>query len=415
MTAVPLTSGSFGSSDATIESIEGWALGAGSSLPGLLLIRITDSRGLSGTGETHYVPEACWASIEALFAPRLLGRTLSDLGSLFAESLSALRRLVGMGAEYRALSAVDVALWDLAARSDGVPLRRFLNNDSSDAVTVYNSCVGPSYTSTARVPGDGNFDLTDPRDDYAAWMSDAGVLARELVDLGFSAMKLWPFDALAKRVGGEVPTADQLEEACRPLRQIRDAVGDQIDIMIDGHGLWTPAGAVAVAEACSVFKVRWIEDLVLAHPLGGLRTLRANTDLPILASEYLASVEEYSELLEAKVADIVMIDPTWAGGISHGMRLAGMAAEGGLNVSYHDCTGPVTLLAGATMASAIPNHDIQELARGLFNYAYPDLVDWDCVLRDGRLHLGEAPGLGIEIKSDLSERQGISYRRLDRR
>ena len=139
MTAVALTSGSFGSSDATIESIEGWALGAGSSLPGLLLIRITDSRGLSGTGETHYVPEACWASIEALFAPRLLGRTLSDLGSFFAESLSALRRLVGMGAEYRALSAVDVALWDLAARSDGVPLRRFLNNDSSDAVTVYNS------------------------------------------------------------------------------------------------------------------------------------------------------------------------------------------------------------------------------------------------------------------------------------
>jgi galactonate dehydratase len=409
-----ITTGSFGSSSATVELVEGWIFGPDSVLPGLMLVRLTDSRGFSGLGETFYVPVACWASIEALFAPKLLGRQLSQLGCFPAESLSALRRLVGMGAEYRALSAIDVALWDLAAKWEEVPLRRLLNPESREAVTVYNSCVGPSYTSGARVPGDGNVDVNDPRDDYAAWMSDAGALARELVAAGFTAMKLWPFDRLAKELNGRRANAQQLAEATRPLREIRQAVGDKIDIMIDGHGLWQPCGAIEVAGACAQFNIRWLEDLVLAHPLDGLRTLRANTDLPILASEYLASLEEYSELLAAGVADIIMVDPTWAGGITNGMVLAELAEQHDHKVSYHDCTGPVTLLAGANMASAINNHDIQEVARGLFNYVYPEIVDWDCALGDGQLYLGQEPGIGLDIKGDLSSRPGVTYRRLER-
>lgn len=395
-------------SEAAIESIRGWTFGPGSPLPGLLLIEIRDSEGRVGIGETFYLPRACWAAIEGLFAQHLLGRRLSELGSFFRTMKASLHRLVGIGAEYRALSALDVALWDLLAVQAEKPLREILFQGCATSIPVYNSCAGPQYTASASAPGEGTSDITDPRDDYGAWKRDAGNLARELIAEGYSAMKLWPLDDLAKAIQGVVPTEEQLFDACAPLRTIRNEVGSRIDIMIDGHGQWTLDGAIAVAKYCEQFDLRWVEDLVLAHPVSNLGILRRQTKIPVLASEYLATEYEFLQLFDTNSVDIVMIDPTWAGGITNCMAIANLAHQYSLPVSFHDCTGPATMMAGASMASAIPNHEIQEVARSFVHYVYPSIAESDSRLDNGNLVFGGGAGLGLTLNPDLSSLDGIT-------
>lgn len=394
-------------STASIDSIRGWTFGAGSPLPGLLLIEIRDSDGCVGIGETFYLPKAGWAVIEGLFAQHLLGRRLSELGSFFGNMRASLHRLVGIGAEYRTLSALDVALWDLLGVQVQKPLREILLPDAGESILVYNSCAGPQYTASASAPGEGSSDITDPRDDYGAWKRDAGRLARELIAEGYSAMKLWPLDDLAKSIQGAVPTEQQLFEACTPLRTIRDEVGSGIDIMIDGHGQWTLNGAIAVAQYCERFDLRWVEDLVLAHPVSNLGTLRRQTKIPVLASEYLATEHEFQQLFDTNSVDIVMIDPTWAGGITNCMTVATIAHQYSLPVSFHDCTGPATMMAGASMASALPNHEIQEVARSFVHYVYPQIAESDARLKEGRLIFGSEAGLGLKLNPELGRMDGV--------
>jgi len=395
-------------SDAPIQSITGWSFSKGSPLPGLLLVQIQDSDGVTGVGETFYVPTACWEAIEHLFAPRLLGQRPTELGNFYSQMLAALRRLVGIGAEYRALSALDVALWDLVAKRNNTPLRQVLNPGAQNEIDIYNSCAGPLYASVGVTPGEGIADEADPRDDYGAWKRDAGALAQELVGDGFQAMKLWPFDDLAKKFQGGMPDPAELAEACKPLRGIRQAVGSHIDIMIDGHGLWNMEAATMVAQYCEQFELRWIEDLILAHPFSNLKKLKDLTRTPILASEYIATEVEFRELLDLNAVDVVMVDPTWAGGITNGLAVADLAETYSKSVSFHDCTGPATLLAGAAMASAIPNHEIQELARSFVLYVYPQIAECDVELSDGKLKLGSSPGLGLILRPDLSSLPGVT-------
>jgi galactonate dehydratase len=392
---------------ATIETISGWVFGPGSPLPGLLLIQIRDSEGVTGVGETFYAPRACWASIEEIFARHLMGRRIADLESFFQTQQASLRRFVGMGAEYRALSALDVALWDLVAHQREMPLRHVLRPDASASIPVYNTCAGPEYSSSASAPGEGTSNDLDERDDYAAWKRNGGALARDLIAEGFSGMKLWPLDDLAKAIGGSVPTQEQIRDACTPLQSIRDAVGSDIDIMVDGHGLWDIESAIVIADYCESFDLRWFEDLTLAHPASMLRTLKDRIRTPILASEYLSTVSEFNQLLAMEAVDIVMVDPTWAGGVTNAMSIANIAHSYGLSISFHDCTGPATLIAGASMACAIPNHEIQEVARSFLRYTYPQIAEMDAELHEGHLGLGTVAGLGITLNPDLNRIPGV--------
>jgi galactonate dehydratase len=395
-------------STATIDSIRGWTFGVGSPLPGLFLLEIRDSEGNVGVGETFYLPKACWATVEELFARHLLGKNLSDLTTFFDQMQASLHRLVGVGAEFRTLSALDVALWDLLARQAEKPLRTILNSGAADCIPVYNSCAGPQYTASASAPGEGTSDIDDPRDDYGAWKRDAGGLAQELIAEGYPAMKLWPLDDLAKAINGTVPSENQLVQACAPLQAIRDVVGSQIGLMIDGHGQWSLDGAIAVARFCERFDLRWVEDLILAHPVTNLGILRRQTKIPVLASEYLATKHEFQHLFDTNSVDIVMIDPTWAGGITNCMSVAMLAQQYSLPVSFHDCTGPATLMAGASMASAIPNHEIQEVARSFVHYVYPTFADVDARLTNGRLEFGNASGIGVTLNPELGNMTGVT-------
>ncbi len=107
-----------------------------------------------------------------------------------------------------------------------------------------------------------------------------------------------------------------LKTRLEPFRRIREAVGDRIEIRLEGYGYWDITTAKKIAAAVEDYQPAWLKDMVLAHDVNAIAELKASTSTPVIASEMLITRFQYRQLLERRAADIVMVDPTWAGGIT---------------------------------------------------------------------------------------------------
>src|SRR5262245_12328625 len=261
-------------------------------------------------------------------------------------------------------------------------------------------------------------------------MERADELALDLLSEGITGSKIWPFDYVAhfpglwddwrsfrgmfdpgiRSLGGQDISAADINRALDPFRKIRRAVGDRMEIMLEGHGLWSLPAAVKIARAVEEFRPAWLEDLMRADDLDALAELRGKTTTPVLASEYLATRYGYRPLLEKRAADIVMIDPTWAGGITECKKVCAMAEAYKRPVAMHDCTGPFTLFAGIHLAINATNAVYQETVRAYLRVNYPDLVTDLPVIEDGPVLAPTPPGLGTALLPDVRTRPGAVVR-----
>jgi L-alanine-DL-glutamate epimerase-like enolase superfamily enzyme len=261
-------------------------------------------------------------------------------------------------------------------------------------------------------------------------MERADELALELLGEGLTGMKIWPFDYVAhvpgrwddwrtfrgmfdpmiRSLGGHDISAADIHRALEPFRKIRKAAGDRMEVMLEGHGLWSLPAALKIARAVEEFRPAWLEDLMRADDVAALAELRRGTTTPILASEYLATRYEYKPLLDARAVDIVMIDPTWAGGITESKKIAAMAEAYKRPVAMHDCTGPLTLYAGIHLAINAPNAVYQETVRAYLRVNYPDLVTDLPTIEQGQILAPTRPGLGTVLMPDVRTRPGATVR-----
>jgi L-alanine-DL-glutamate epimerase-like enolase superfamily enzyme len=175
--------------------------------PNLVWLRIETSDGAAGLGETYGSAEAVEAYVHATAAPYLLGQRAGDIERHWW-TLYQSWGPSGIGLESRALSLIDVALWDLLGRRLGVPLVELWGGAVRDRVPAYNTCGGPGYGRAAAVPGIASVAPEHPVDRYDdlwAFRHEPAELARSLLEMGFGAMKIWPFDAVADERGGGTP------------------------------------------------------------------------------------------------------------------------------------------------------------------------------------------------------------------
>ena len=305
-------------------------------MPGLLAIRVhaqdAEGRIWMGHGETYYVPTSVASVIHDFFSPRLLGSDALAIESHWRFLYERMIAFAGTGAELRALSAIDLALWDLAGQIHQEPIWRLLGGPVRDSVPVYNSSGGPSYgRSNKQVPGasgwpgHGDPGKQGPLEDNWASMNQPVELAKELIDLGYRGMKLWSFDGVYRRQGGQLLTARGIDEGLAPFRQIREALGDQIDLMLDGHGFFSLGAARQIARAMQDVRPLWLEDILRPDCIQTMVEFRKSIDIPVAVSEMLVKIDDYRRVLEAGAADMIMIDPTWVGGISGTRRIAELA------------------------------------------------------------------------------------------
>jgi L-alanine-DL-glutamate epimerase-like enolase superfamily enzyme len=377
----------------------------------LLFVRLHTDEGLVGHGETKYAPAALRGFIHDYAAPLLLGTDPLAIDRHWRRIYELGLRCGVLGVEMRALSAIDMALWDLFGQATGQPVYQLLGGASHDRVPVYNTCAGPVYArGLDRAVGRGAAGVYE---DLDAFMTRADELAEELLAEGIRGMKIWPFDPYALATNGQRIGLEELERGLEPFRKIRRAVGDRMEVMVEGHGLWALPAAKRIAAAVEEVRPLWIEDLMPPDDLGALGELKRGTRTPMLVSEMLQTRYAYRPVLEAGIADIVMVDPSWCGGISEARKIGHMAETCRLPVTFHDCAGPLNLFAGLHLAFNAPNTIYQETVRAFIRTFYPDLVTQNIVIEDGHALPPQGPGLGTALLPEVVKRPDATVQTSD--
>jgi galactonate dehydratase len=382
--------------------------------PNLLFVRIHDSEGRVGLGETFYGVGTVETWIHETAAPVLVGadsRRIEALGRAMAGYVG--RHCTG--AESRGGSAVDLALWDLLGQRTGRPLFELLGGPVHDRVRVYNTCAGYRYVRRLSRQHSENWGTGDgrsegPYEDLEAAERRPAQLARSLLSEGVSAMKIWPFDRYAERTGGREISAADLDRAVEPIRQIADAVGNEMDVLVEMHGLWDVYPARKIIAALEPLGVFWVEDPISSDNLSGLAALAAGSSLRFAVGETVAGLSRFRQLCESGAAGVVIIDPCWSGGITAARKVAALAESYGLAVAPHDCTGPVSFAATIHFSQSMPNTLIQESVRAYYRGWYDELVTGLPEVENGQVSAPDAAGLGVALRPEVFEQPGVTVR-----
>lgn len=380
--------------------------------PNLTFI-LVHSEGLVGLGETFYSAEAVEAYVHSVVAPLLLGEDPSRISAL-NRALEGYVGYAGSGIETRARSAVDIALWDLSAQRAGMPLHDLMGGRTRDSIRIYNTCAGSQYVRReGQVTSNYGRGVTGHWEDLDRFMSDAGGLAEELLSEDITGMKIWPFDSFAELSHGNEITPEQLQTGLEPIRKIRAAVGDQMDVMIELHAMWTAPAASSIVRALAPYAPYWIEDPVRSDVVGGLAELHSVASASgtmIAAGETVAGTAGFLPLLSQTAIDVATVDVAWCGGITHALRVAALTETFGRSIAPHDCTGPVALTAATHLSVSAPNAILQETVRSSLRTWYRDFVTELPTIADGRIAPPTGPGLGTALQPDLKSRDGVVVR-----
>jgi galactonate dehydratase len=354
-------------------------------------VRIHTDDGIVGLGETACDAPAVAEIVHGFLAGLLLGRDPTQIELLWHQLFPAINYRGSGGTELRALSAIDLALWDPLGKLAGQPVFRLLGGASRDAIPVYNTC--------------GTYGDIDDR---ARFLDEPGELARELLDEGIRAMKIWPFDGFAVAREGQYISAAQITEGVSRIAAIREAGGDETEVAIEGHTLWNLPSAVRIARALEPYKPMWLEDMVWAENPHAAAELRQATTAPIVASERVMTRWRFRELIDAGAADIVMFDPIWTGGLTESRRIAYLASSSELPVAPHNCAGPVAHVATCHLSMHVYNLYFMESLRAFYRGYYGDLVTYVPVPENGFISLESTPGLGVELRADVLDGPNVT-------
>lgn len=376
--------------------------------PNTLWVRLHTSDGLIGLGETFYAPRAVSALIHDVFANLLIGRSAYDIENHWSNLFSTVNFFGFAGSEMRAISAIDVALWDLLGQHTGQPIYNLLGGRSRERIQIYNTCV--SY---------------GPHQDYHAWIEGrTGQLAQDLLRQGIKAMKIWPFDQFGVSLGGPIgqragagavgPVGhylgkEQLKKGISCVEDVRRTVGDQMEIAIEGHARWNLPVAVQIARALEPYDILWLEEIIPPDNVESYARLKAQTKVPLCVSERLFTRFGFRQVVEQNAADIIMPDMAWTGGLSETRKICSQADTYYLPVACHDCIGPVALWSAAHLTLHVPNAMIQETVRGYYQGWYDEVMteSIDACIRDGMLSLPDRPGLGTALREEVLARPDV--------
>ncbi len=382
--------------------------------PSVIWVQVHTDEGITGLGETWFGADAVEADIHTRIAPLVLGEDARRIEHL-AKKMKPYVGFTGTGVEMRALSAVDVALWDIAGKAADKPICELLGGKCRDTIRVYNTCAGPDYVSKSAEVRPDNFGMSGDNasrsyEDLQAFLNCADELAADLMESGIYSMKIWPFDfAEGAADGMDISTAD-LTKALEPFEKVRKAHGMKMGLKAELHGLWSLSAAKKICEALEDLQVEWAEDPIWMDRIGDLGELAAATTTPLSGGETLGGLGQIRSLLEAEALSTLIVDVTWGGGITFARKAAALAEAHATPIAFHDCSGPVTLCSSTHLALASPGVAQQEIARGFYYGWYGDMVDAPPPLKDGFITVPDGPGLGLTLSEKLLNSDATSTR-----
>lgn len=355
----------------------------------VLFVRIHTDDGLVGLGETYPRPNVDAEVIHQHIAPKIIGESAEDIERIWRDTFRHANYWGGFGgAEMRALSAIDIALWDLKGQAAGKPIYELFGGRVRDSLRTYNTCYEGEYS----------------------FMEDPVELAASLLEEDIDAMKIWPYDDIAYENGGQFITPAQLEVGAKPLREITEAFGTEMDVALDFHGLWNAASAKRISSHLEQYEPMWLEELLEIGDIDAYDSVARSTSIPINVSERLMSKYHYNQLFNNVDVDVVMLDIEWVGGLTEAKKVATMAEANHHPIAPHNCGGPVLHFANLHLGASIPNLMIMESVRGRYNGWHEELITNPATAVNGQLELPEKPGLGTNLSESVLDADGIKRR-----
>jgi galactonate dehydratase len=283
-----------------------------------------------------------------------------------------------------AIAGIDEALWDIKAKSLGVPLYELLGGPVRDRVRSYVN-LGSELGGDARDPD--------------AWAEAARNARKD----GFDAMKIYP---VAPSRPLESPAMFRQTEEL--VGRVREAAGDDADVMIDLHGRTTPAVAIELAAALAPYRPFWLEEPCPPGSFDALAEVASATPIPIAAGERLATAAEFRELIDRRACAVIQPNVCYAGGISGLRRIAALAEPAVVPVAPHNPNGPIGTIVSVHLALALENVLILEQVRADVPWRW-ELVDRAIEMEDGYALPPTAPGIGVELIEEVAaEHPGVS-------
>ena len=365
--------------------------------PNLIHVKVGTDAGIYGIGESYYFGKTVATFVDEFIAPSLIGLDPTNIEAI-SRKLTTYTGALSSGVEMRAKSAVDIALWDIAGKVANKPIYQLLGGQSR-SLPIYNTCAGRGYMRKSDQDSSawGISDANDQYEDLHAFLTDAGALAKSLLAEGIGGMKIWPFDIYAEKNDGKDISDEDLKKGLIPLQKVRDAVGDQMKLMLELHALWSPVAAKKIFEATKDLNLTWIEDPIYPDLLDDYASLRSKGYAPIAHGETISSLTRVEALLKNDYIDVLTLDLGWCGGFTQGIKFAQTAKKYGKSIAPHDCTGPIGLIAGTHLSTAYQNAMVQETVRASLRTWYPKIVTNLPTITNGAIQLDQGVGLGTDL------------------
>lgn len=338
-----------------------------------LLVEVFTDDGQVGLGNAALAPQVTKQVIDLYLKPLLIGQDPWDVERLwqcmYRKTMAFGRKGIGMVA----MSAVDIALWDLLGKSAKQPVFRLLGGRTKTRIPVYASRL------------------------YSVELSELAAEARQYKKEGYRGMKL--------RFGwGPADGASGMQRNVELVRTVRDSVGDDIDVMADAYMGWTLDYAKRMLPLLEPFHLRWLEEPVIPDDIHGYAELKSHGRIPIAGGEHEFTLSGFRELLEAHALDYIQFDTNRVGGITQARKIAALAEAYSVPViphagqlhNYH----VVMASLNSPMAEYFPNVDV-EVGNELFWYIF----DGEPQAKGGYVDLDDSvPGLGLSLQESGLER-----------
>lgn len=373
-----------------ITGVKPWLVKSSASYWGeLLFVEVTTDEGVSGWGEittTTKLANRALCAMLTQIGKALAGEDPSHIERLWHKVFRSFTYMGSRGAAVECVSAIDIALWDIRGKVLDQPIYELLGGPVRDEVMLY----------------------THP--DQSKFTTKEGVIAeiQDIVKSGHTALKFDPFPYQGDReqrdgyLDGSMTKQDE-REAAELTALIRETAGPDIEVLIDAHGRFDVPTAIRLCRSLEeAGNIDWFEEPVPPESLNALKQVREKVSAAISVGERAHTRWDFVPILENKLADYIMPDVTWTGGISELKKISTLCEAYYIPVSPHDASGPINVVAGAQVMMTVPNFYKLETSRWDLS-GYNPYIKTPLDNSNGSLKLSRAPGLGLEMNREYLE------------
>jgi galactonate dehydratase len=377
-----------------ITGVKPWLVKAPGTFWGeYLFVEVTTDEGVSGWGEittTTKIANRALCALLRQIGASIAGEDPANIEMLWHKVFRGFTYMGSRGAAVECVSAIDIALWDIRGKALDKPIYELLGGPVRDDIALY----------------------THP--DQRKFTTREGVIAEvsDIVKSGHTALKFdpMPHEGDRERRDGYLDgkmTRQAGREAAELTALIRETVGPDVEVLIDAHGRFDVPTAIWLCRSLEeAGQIDWFEEPCPPESIKALAQVRQKVSAAISWGERGHTKWDFVAILEQGLADYIMPDVTWTGGITELKKISALCEAYYIPVSPHDASGPINVVAGAQVMMTVPNFYKLETSQWDLS-KYNDFITTPLDNSNGALKLRKAPGLGLEMNRKYFEENEI--------